>query len=676
MMRTKVSSKFLAVIIMGLILASSFIQAGSAQEGDQPENIVQENDIVVDINRVDSTDFPNIIVYFSVYGRSGNTIPNITAENIVVKENQDELADPFRLNEVLDIKTPLAISLLIDTSGSMEGPRLDRVLPAAGRFVQNLRPDDMVGLISFNDVVIEKQPLTGETSLVVNALSLLETGGNSTLYDALYEGIEMVKTSEFKKAVVVITDGYDAMLSEKSLADVIQFANEWNVPIYTIGFGRELISESGVIAKYSRLDELSAETGGFSTVYQNADEVSSGLDKIDSLLRTSYEIKYQSNLPDENQDYAITIDFSYMDNTYSGDSSFIPNPISLKFVQPTLSDSLSINSPIYVETYSSSKIAHVKILVEGSDPIVLSATGPDRSTFQGEWDLRNTIPGEHSLTAVATDTQGNSKKETITVVVRNPLIIEIEIISSEETTKTAIPQEVQVKIDSYLDFSSATVSINDEVIDTFTGENEFSIEWPTQFLQQGLFNLSVTAKDVDDNSVTEEIQVEISGPPKSSLGFNDDLTRLLLVIFGGVVVLVAILLITVPAIIRKKKRKIAQGMYHASAAPQLYNQPVSPTGSSLSLQEISGENPGEVWPIGAYEIKFGRKKEDNDIPLKGETASRRMAIIQLTQNGLMLHSLRPENPVKVNGRPVQAQIKLKPGDEITMGESKFKIISS
>jgi len=68
---------------------------------------------------------------------------------------------------------------------------------------------------------------------------------------------------------------------------------------------------------------------------------------------------------------------------------------------------------------------------------------------------------------------------------------------------------------------------------------------------------------------------------------------------------------------------------------------------------------------------MGRKRDENDIPLKGLSASRYHAVILMTTGGYELRNLNPENPTFVNGIPIPDRIIIKNGDVIRAGESEF-----
>ena len=68
---------------------------------------------------------------------------------------------------------------------------------------------------------------------------------------------------------------------------------------------------------------------------------------------------------------------------------------------------------------------------------------------------------------------------------------------------------------------------------------------------------------------------------------------------------------------------------------------------------------------------MGRKRDENDIPLKGLTASRQQAVIRHQTEGFVLYSLKPDNLMIVNETPVLDHVVLQHGDRIRAGDSVF-----
>ena len=129
-------------------------------------------------------------------------------------------------------------------------------------------------------------------------------------------------------------------------------------------------------------------------------------------------------------------------------------------------------------------------------------------------------------------------------------------------------------------------------------------------------------------------------------------------IWVAVIVALALAGIFIPLALRRRRDAVGAA-------------PVGMAGSAL-LHELQGNAPGQTWPLGAAEVRLGRKRDENDIHLKGRSASRRMAVIRAYESGHTLYSLSPNNPAIINGAPIAQQKILQNGDLIQLGESQFR----
>jgi Ca-activated chloride channel homolog len=171
-----------------------------------------------------------------------------------------------------DLNTPVSIGILADTSGSME-PKLQQLRSAISAFVDNLNSQDDVFLFAFSNRPFLLQPFTTNHFLVRSRLALLHAYGQTALFDAIMDGLIMVRHGRYdKKALLVVTDGMDNA-SNATLQQVIAQARRMGVLIYSIGIGNPNSSGVGIAigpfmfgGDMDRVDtqtltELSTETG-------------------------------------------------------------------------------------------------------------------------------------------------------------------------------------------------------------------------------------------------------------------------------------------------------------------------------------------------------------------------------------------------------------------------------
>ena len=171
-----------------------------------------------------------------------------------------------------DLNTPVSIGILADTSGSME-PKLQQLRSAISAFVDNLNSQDDVFLFAFSNRPFLLQPFTTNHFLVRSRLALLHAYGQTALFDAIMDGLIMVRHGRYdKKALLVVTDGMDNA-SNATLQQVVAQARRMGVLIYSIGIGNPNSAGMGIAigpfifgGDMDRVDtqtltELSTETG-------------------------------------------------------------------------------------------------------------------------------------------------------------------------------------------------------------------------------------------------------------------------------------------------------------------------------------------------------------------------------------------------------------------------------
>jgi Ca-activated chloride channel homolog len=144
-----------------------------------------------------------------------------------------------------DLNTPVSVGILVDTSGSME-PKLAQARAAITEFVNDLNPRDDVFLFAFSSQPFLLQPFTTDHQAVIGRLSLLYAQGETAIFDTIIDGLLMVRHGRWdKKALLVVTDGQDNA-SEQNLQQVISYARQMGVLIYSIGIGNSNVDSSSI----------------------------------------------------------------------------------------------------------------------------------------------------------------------------------------------------------------------------------------------------------------------------------------------------------------------------------------------------------------------------------------------------------------------------------------------
>jgi Ca-activated chloride channel family protein len=141
-----------------------------------------------------------------------------------------------RIDTVTVARAPLSVTLVLDTSASVAGERLDALISASEQAVHELRNGDYVSLITFGSVVARQVALTTNVEPVRAALHAIAAAGDTTLRDALFLGLETSTHDAARSLLLIFTDGYDTT-SWLSPDEVLESVRHADVVIHAISFG-------------------------------------------------------------------------------------------------------------------------------------------------------------------------------------------------------------------------------------------------------------------------------------------------------------------------------------------------------------------------------------------------------------------------------------------------------
>ncbi len=174
-----------------------------------------------------------VTIPVSVFDRNGLYIPNLSKANFKIFENGKE-------QEIAYFGTtdkPFTVILLLDTSPST-AYKIEEIQQAAIAFVDQLKPQDSVMVIEFDENVHVLTEVTNDRQKIYKAIKKADFGGGTSLYDAVDFSLrKRLNTVEGRKAIVLFTDGvdttsgratYDSTLSEAEEADALIFPIYYN----------------------------------------------------------------------------------------------------------------------------------------------------------------------------------------------------------------------------------------------------------------------------------------------------------------------------------------------------------------------------------------------------------------------------------------------------------------
>jgi Ca-activated chloride channel family protein len=222
----------------------------------------------------------------------------------------------------------VAIEMVVDMSGSMEAldmstrtaagmnlrTRLDAVKEAFESFVQ-MRPDDLIGLVTFGGYAATRAPLTLDHRALLHVLRGVQIPGRSfsdsgdvtnqeelltAVGDALATACARLRNAETRSKVVVLLSDGESNTGIIEPPDAAKMAGQMGVRVYTIGvgatgtapfqgkdmFGRARIYHANVVLDEALLRQIAQATGGRYFNVRDPEALNKAVAEIDRLEKT------------------------------------------------------------------------------------------------------------------------------------------------------------------------------------------------------------------------------------------------------------------------------------------------------------------------------------------------------------------------------------------------------
>jgi Ca-activated chloride channel family protein len=153
---------------------------------------------------------------------------------------------------------PIEVCLVLDRSTSMNGPRLDFIKANAINLLKQLRPDDIVSVVTFSDraeVIIPptKVSTLGRSEGRINAL---QAYGATEIFQGLETGLSLLRSDSTNTSIrqcILLTDGH-TYGDEQACFNLAKKASEDGITLNALGIGHEWND--------AFLDQLTSISGG------------------------------------------------------------------------------------------------------------------------------------------------------------------------------------------------------------------------------------------------------------------------------------------------------------------------------------------------------------------------------------------------------------------------------
>ena len=228
-------------------------------------------------------------LYASVYNSEGKLVKGLSRDDFIVFDE----GVPQAISQFSREYIPLSVLILLDTSGSMAGIKLDSARRSLAQFLKRLNDGDEAMLMTFHSRPRITQTFTQNLEKIRNTLRRLEGNGSTALYDAILQSLEVIRESRNpRRTLLLISDGINTF-GRSALKDTLSSLRKQSVALYAIGIESDSpddVQERAVTR--SVLNQLTDSAGGEAFMITDASNLGLICRTISDQMHNQYSLGY------------------------------------------------------------------------------------------------------------------------------------------------------------------------------------------------------------------------------------------------------------------------------------------------------------------------------------------------------------------------------------------------
>lgn len=177
-------------------------------------------------------------------------VPENTYSLSTANSRQHVLVKMIGSGMAMGARMPLNLCLILDRSGSMEGPPMDYMKRACSYVVDLLEPNDVLSIVAFTDTAEVVMPARRVVNkqLIKQHIEMLQVGNTTDLFGGIQLGasqIASVSSAGYVNRAMLLTDGEPTAGNKDFQSIVGQVAEQKSrgITITALGFGAEYNEE-------------------------------------------------------------------------------------------------------------------------------------------------------------------------------------------------------------------------------------------------------------------------------------------------------------------------------------------------------------------------------------------------------------------------------------------------
>jgi len=197
-------------------------------------------------------------------------------------------------------KIPISATMVLDLSRSVTGDLLNHLKSAGDVLLKGLMKDERAALITFDNAVKLRSPLTADIDRIKSLLHGMQPlpYGETSLIDASYEGLMLAESKSERSLLVVFSDGLDT-LSWLPADEILESAKQTRVVVYAVSTKqfpdntfRRYPKDKSELRSNEFLHDLTRHTGGSLFEVESSKDLGDTFGRILEEFRQRYLITY------------------------------------------------------------------------------------------------------------------------------------------------------------------------------------------------------------------------------------------------------------------------------------------------------------------------------------------------------------------------------------------------
>jgi len=284
--------------------------------------MVRDTMVLKPLEVEEATSVSSVSVDAVVVDEKGRYVKDLKDKEFSLFEN----GEAQTLDYLRQDRDPALFALLVDASQSM-AIRSDAVRAAAARLIEPLGAADEIVVAPFTKTIGAVTGPTTDRATVLDAIGAIHHKGGTAILDALGQAASALTASTRRKAVVLITDGYDEN-SDSKIDQATGALKRSGMTLYVVGLG----GIAGISLKGEKLLKgLAEDTGGRAWFPRDERDLVVAYDAIANEVRNHYLLGYTPKNQDRDGTWRA-IEVKMANETYrvrarKGYTAPIPPPV-------------------------------------------------------------------------------------------------------------------------------------------------------------------------------------------------------------------------------------------------------------------------------------------------------------------------------------------------------------